>query len=138
MMKRYLNLSLFFATAIFFTACGGNSTYFLLTDDAQGLDAGDPVYRQGIMVGEVEDVRFKGDQVQIEIEIEEPLYEGQDFKIRENADGRQLSLARPGRDANALVDGAVVKDDLFNGDLLEGLEDLGELGEALGNSLENA
>ena len=75
----------------------------------------------------MEDVRFEGDEVQIEIAIDEPMYEGQHFNIRNNTNGRQLALARPGRDANALAKGAVVSDNYFNDDLME----------ALGNSLEN-
>lgn len=131
-MKSFLHQSLLFAIAIVFMACGGNHTYFLNTDNARGLEAGDLVYRQGVAIGEVEDVRFKGNEVQIEIAIDEPMYEGQRFNIRNGTNGRQLALARPGRDANALAKGAVVSDDYFNDDLLEGL------GDALENSLGNS
>ena len=131
-MKSFFNQSLLFAVAIVFMACGGSHTYYLNTDNAHGLEAGDLVYRQGITIGEVEDVRFEGDEVQIEIAIDEPMYEGQHFNVRNNTSGQQLSLARPGRDANALAKGAVVSDDYFNNDLLEGL------GEALENSLGNS
>lgn len=111
-----------------------------MTDDAQGLEAGDPVFRQGISIGEVEDVRFEGNEVQIEISIEESLYENQDFRIRYNGDGHQLALDRPSKNASALADGAMVKDDYLGENLLQGLEGLGkglgEIGEAFGNAFE--
>jgi hypothetical protein len=130
-MKSFFKQGLFFAIVIAFTACGGNYTYFLNTNNANGLEVGDPVYRQGVAIGEVEDVHFEGDEVQIEIAIEEPMYEGQYFSIRNTVSGHELDLAKPGKDANALAKDAVVRNDYFNGDLLEGL------GEALGNSLGN-
>jgi hypothetical protein len=137
---RFLNFVLFVTIVLVCTACGSNNTYYLMTDDAQGLEAGDPVFRQGISIGEVEDVRFEGNEVQIEISIEESLYENQDFRIRDNGDGHQLALDRPSKNASALADGAMVKDDYLGEDILQGLEGLGkglgEIGEAFGNAFE--
>ncbi len=139
---RYLNLCAFFLLAILVAACTSDKTYQLLTNDARGIESGDEVYRQGIRVGEVEEVAFDGDQVKIEISIEEPLYEGQGFSIRRGEDGQQLELDRPDREANALADGAIVTDHNFGDDLLIGLDGLGHglegLGEALGSAMENA
>lgn len=139
---RFLNFALFVAIVLVCTACGSDNTYYLMTDDAHGLEAGDPVYRQGISIGEVEDVHFEGNEVQIEINIEESLYENQDFRIRDNGDGHQLALDRPSKNASALADGAMVKDDFLGDDLLQGLEGLGkglgEIGEAFGNAFERS
>jgi hypothetical protein len=129
-----LKLFLFLCLAVVFTACGGN-TYYLYTEDAYGIDAGDDVYRQGIDVGEVEEVGFDGNQVKIEISINEPLYEGQGFRIREGMEGAQLELDRPASNANALADGATLRSDFFGEGFLEGIE---HMGSAIGNALENA
>ncbi|WP_020571758.1 MlaD family protein [Neolewinella persica] len=132
---RYLNFCLLLILATIITACGGN-TYYLTTDDARGIEAGDPVYRQGIAVGEVEDVRFEGRHVNIEISTREALYEDQGFSIRHGAEGLQLELDRPVAGANQLADGATISEDPFGEHLLEGLEGLGEgIGLALERTL---
>lgn len=132
---RYLNFCLLVILAVAITACGGN-TYYLTTDDARGLEAGDPVYRQGIAVGEVEDVRFEGRQVNIEISTDESLYEEQGFVIRSDARGMHLELDRPAPHANKLADGATISEDIFGDNLLNSLEDFGEgLGLALEKSI---
>jgi len=132
---RYLNFCLLLILAIVFTACGGN-TYYLTTDDARGIEAGDPVYRQGIAVGEVEDVRFEGKHVNIEISTNEPLYEDQGFNIRSGSEGIKLELDRPNSHANELADGATISEDEFSENLLSRLEGLGEgLGMALEETL---
>ncbi|MFK8161996.1 MAG: MlaD family protein [Lewinella sp.] len=126
---RYLNFCLLLVLAIAITACGGN-TYYLTTDDARGIEAGDPVYRQGIAVGEVEDVRFEGRHVNIEISTSESLYEDQGFSIRRGAEGLQMELDRPAPNANKLADGATISENAFGLDLMEGI------GEGLGLALE--
>jgi hypothetical protein len=132
---RYLNFCLLLILTTVFMACGGN-TYYLTTDDARGIEAGDPVYRQGIAVGEVEDVRFEGRHVNIEISTKEALYEDQGFNIRSGSEGVQLELDRPTSHANELADGATISEDMFGDDFLGGLEGLGEgIGLALEKSL---
>lgn len=128
---RYFNFCLLMILAIVFTACGGK-TYYLTTNDAKGIEAGDPVYRQGIAVGEVEDVRFEGKHVNIEITTNESLYEDQGFYINSRSgDGVKLELDRPSSHANELADGAIISEDVFGNDhLLEGL------GEGLGEAIE--
>lgn len=130
---RYVNASLIIMLALLFTACGGN-TYYLTTSDARGLSPGDDVYRQGIVIGEVEDVRFDGNEVRIEISTNEPLYEDQGFAIRRGADGQQVELDRPDNNANPLADGANIRDNFVGEDLLNGLDDLGA---GLSQALEN-
>jgi len=129
---RYLNFCLLLVLAVVITACGGN-TYYLMTDNARGIETGDPVYRQGITIGEVEDVRFEGRHVNIEISTKESLYENQGFSIRSGAGGLQLELDRPMSHANQLADGATISEGEFGGRLLDGL---GELGEGLGLAIE--
>lgn len=131
---RYFNAVLFLALAVLLSACGGN-TYYLTTNDARGLTSGDEVYRQGIVVGEVENVRFEGSEVRIEISTAEPLYENQGFSISRGADGPQLELDRPGNAANPLADGASIRDNFADSDLLSGLDDLGD---GLSRAMENA
>ncbi len=128
-----IKLSALFLLALFFTACGG-STYYLETNDARGIEAGDDVYRQGIVVGEVEEVGFEGNQVKIEISVEEPLYEGQGFSIRGNHDAARLELDAPQTDANELAEGATLRSD----GLEVVLEGIGSLGNSLGSAIENA
>lgn len=131
---RYLNATLFFALAVLLSACGGN-TYYIMTNDARGLTAGAEVYRQGIVVGEVEDVRFEGREVRIEISTNEPLYEDQGFSISRGADGTKLEIDRPYDTANPLAEGATIRDNFAGADLLSGLD---ELGSGLGRAMENA
>ena len=133
---RYFNLFILATLAVLITACFGGSTYYLSTDDARGIEAGDKVYRQGISIGEVEDVSFDGDKVKIEISVEEPLYENQGFDIRTGADGLQLELDRPDQDANALAGGATINDRNFGEGFLQGLEGLGRGLEGIGEALE--
>lgn len=142
---RYLNLCILSVLAILLAACTSDKTYHLMTDDARGIEEGDEVYRQGISIGEVEEVEFDGDMVKIEISIDEPIYEGQGFNIRRDDGERQLQLDRPDSDANALADGATVVGNGISDELILGLEGLGKgleglgegLGEAMSNLLEN-
>ncbi|MEO0732134.1 MAG: MlaD family protein [Bacteroidota bacterium] len=119
-----LNYLLLFVTAAFLTACGGN-TYHLSTTDARGLEVGDPVYRQGIAIGEVEDVAFDGDRVKITVALEEELYEDQSFSIHREDGETSVALGRPDRGANALANGSYLRQRGLEGDLFNGLEQLG-------------
>lgn len=132
-MMAPIKLSTFFLLALLLTACGG-STYYLETNDARGIEAGDDVYRQGIVVGEVEDVGFEGKRVKIEISVKEPLYEDQGFSIRGGHGAARLELDAPHTNANELAEGATLRSD----GLEVVLEGLGNLGNSLGSAIENA
>ncbi|MBC6996460.1 MlaD family protein [Neolewinella lacunae] len=127
-----IKLSTLFLLVLFFTACGG-STYYLETTDARGIEAGDDVYRQGIVVGEVEEVGFEGNRVMIEISVQEPLYEGQGFSIRGEHATARLELDAPHSDANELAEGATLRHD----GLEVVLEGLGSIGNSIGDAIEN-
>lgn len=109
------------------TSCSMDKQYFLRTDDAEGITEGAIVYRQGIEVGEVSEVSFDGNDVLIEIEINEPLYEDQGFDLERGPDGKpSVDLDRPDKDANELSPGATIENRGFGG----------LFGEHLGGSLE--
>ncbi|MEM9260741.1 MAG: MlaD family protein, partial [Bacteroidota bacterium] len=137
-MKAIQYFTLLLLAAVCF-ACGGH-TYYLKTDNAAGLEAGDPVLRQGVPIGEVEDVRFADRRVEIEIQVEEPMYEGQSFIVRRNDYGSEVELTRPRSSASELAEGATVTNSFgmeFGEELGEALvEALALKEEALANSLE--
>ncbi|MEM9837189.1 MAG: MlaD family protein [Bacteroidota bacterium] len=148
-----LRLTSIIVLLIFAVACSGDSTYFLETNDAYGLEEGDKVYRQGVEVGEVQSVGFEGDMVRIKIASESPLFEGQAFGIDRDRDGvNRLELGAPPSDAKQLAAGETLKrenplEDVFEdlGKSMEGIfeeafgkdgEKLDELGEKFSDLLE--
>lgn len=125
-MKTIQYFTLLLLAAVCF-ACG-NNTYYLKTDNAAGLEPGDPVLRQGVPIGEVEAVRFADRQVEIEIEVEEPMYEGQYFFVRRDKHGSEVELMRPKSSADELASGSTISSGTSS--------DFGvALGEALGEAL---
>ncbi len=83
---------LFCLLALLLVSCTTDKTYYLTTNNAAGLATGDKVYRQGLEIGEVTEVGFVGNEVQITIETNSALFAGQNFSINRDGDRRKLSF----------------------------------------------
>jgi ElaB/YqjD/DUF883 family membrane-anchored ribosome-binding protein len=137
-MRSLLNFGLLICLSFIFFACSGNKTYYLNTNDAEGIRPGADVIRQGVVIGEVTGVEFDGDMVAIEVSVEEEVYEGQRFRLGREDGETVVKFGAPNVASEALPNGGTLRERNLEVNLDDDLlNDLGEvLEETLGSAFE--
>ncbi|MEM7572712.1 MAG: MlaD family protein [Bacteroidota bacterium] len=139
-MKHAIQFLLF--TFLVLSCSVGGNTYYLSTPSAEGLQNGDLVVRQGVVVGKVTDIGLDGRKAKITVQLESgtELYEGQHFSLGYHDGEKAIEFSAPALDAAPLADGATLEQSGFGmgmDDMLEGLgAGLENMMEGLGSGLE--
>ncbi|PHI18998.1 hypothetical protein CEQ90_15285 [Lewinellaceae bacterium SD302] len=120
------NFSLAIILLVALTACSTEYQYYLETDDANGVEEGAKIYRQGVEIGEVTEVEFVDRKVRLSIETDSPLFEDQDFDLGRGPEGEPaVELDGPDRNAGELASGETLEDGAsFDFDLDDGMSEV--------------